>query len=103
MALEYTITTDHKWKPFKGDHEVSKSVLASDFDYQDRDEVRDGFFRYRKCWYHLDQFMRLSHNHANGKNPFAGWHGYYGDSYSSGVLIKLSNDGESYQVATYCC
>lgn len=27
--------------------------------------------------------------------------GYYSDSFFSGFLIKLSNDGESYKIATY--
>lgn len=90
-----TILTDHKWRNFKYDYEVPKRILANEFDYQDRDETSDGFFRYRRSWYHIDQFMQST-------NPeFKEWHGYLNHSFFSGVLIKLSSDGEQYQVATF--
>ena len=55
-------------------------------------------FRYRGNVYSLDEFVRIDKN-----NPFypLGYHGYHSDSYFSGILIKVSDDGESYQVATY--
>ena len=94
---ETTIITDHKWKRFKYRNEVPEKVLSSDFDYQDPEDVIDGFFKYRKNWYHLDGFMILGVNH-----PFPnGYHGYMNDSFFSGVLIELSNDGEEYRVATF--
>lgn len=31
----------------------------------------------------------------------SGWDGYHGDSYFSGIVIKLSPDGEQYQVGKY--
>ena len=94
MAL--TITTDNRWKYFKNRYEVPESVLASQFDYQDPEDVIDGFFEYRNTWYHVDQFMRLSAGSGMGD-----WDGAAGDSYFSGVLIKLSSDGEQYKVGTY--
>ena len=86
------IYTDHKWKQFKYRNEVPASVLASQFDYQDPEETFDGFIHYRGVWYHLDQFMRGA--------PIPGWDGFAGDSFFSGVAIKLSSDGEEYQIAT---
>ena len=32
---------------------------------------------------------------------FSLWHGTNGDSYFSGVLIRISDDGEEYKIATY--
>ena len=94
---DVTIRTNHQWRQFRYRDEVPKKVLLSEFDYQD-DDVFNGYFKYRGCWYHLDQFMAL----ASSEGPFTGWHGYSGDSYFSGTLIRVSDDGENYQVARYC-
>lgn len=68
------------------------------FDYLDWkaiDEGRDSasFVRYKGHLYDLGEFMRCS--------SFEGWHGAAGDSYFSGVLIRLLSDGESVVLATY--
>jgi hypothetical protein len=94
---EVTVRTDRKWKQFKYRDEVPKKVLADQFDYQDEDVI-DGYFKYRGYWYHTDMFMRLGHG---APSAFSGWDGYHSDSAFSGVLIKLSPDGEEYQVGTY--
>ena len=95
---ELNIITDKKWKNFKYANEVPQKVLENDFDYQEPDEQIDGYFCYRKRWYHIDMFM---HCETPG-NPFKDkWNGYHGDSFFSGVLLNVSQDGEQYQVATY--
>lgn len=91
-----TIKTDNKWHDFKYRNEVPEKVLKDQFDYQDED-ISDNFFKFKGTWYHTDQFMRLEDRNGEMK----GWDGYAGDSYFSGVLIKLSSDGERYKVATY--
>lgn len=92
------ITTDYKWKRLKYGYEVPQKILNNQFDYMRDDEKSDGFIVYRKRWYHLNEFMRIDEN-----SPLfmLGYHGYIGDSYFSGILIRLSDDGESYQIATY--
>jgi hypothetical protein len=93
-----TIKTDHKWKHFKYRYEVPAKVLASQFDYQKEDDALDGFFCYRGYWYHLDGFSVMAMpEHEQLKD----WHAYAGDSYFSGIVIKVSSDGETYQVGTY--
>jgi len=91
------IQTDHKWKNLLYGYELTKTE-RKDFDYLTDDEIDcQSFFRYRKRVYSLDQFMRL-----NTECPvMSQWHGSCGDSYFSGILIKLSDDGEQYMVATY--
>jgi hypothetical protein len=89
------IITDNKWKNFKYRNEVPKSVLSDEFHYQD-DDVGDGYIFYNHNWYHIDQFMRLS-----GTHPFHGWEAYSGDSFFSGVVIKVSKDGEQYMIGRY--
>ena len=94
-----TIKTDHKWKQFRYGYEVPANVLKSQFEHLNDDgESDDGFIRYRKRWYHLSDFMKPSTN-----NPLAtiGYDAYLSDTYFSGVCIKVSPDGEQYQIATF--
>lgn len=93
--MPLTIKSDHKWKAFQYRGGVPKRILASEFDYQKEDEATDGFFKYRGHWYHVDQFTVVPLE----VGPY--WSGYLSDSYCSGILIKLSTDGECYQVATF--
>jgi hypothetical protein len=94
--MSLTIKTDHKWRDLVYRADVPAKVLADQFDYQDAEKVLDGFFCYRRNWYHLDQFMAVE-----GNGDLKGWDGYAGDSYFSGVLIQLSRDGEQVKTGTY--
>ena len=82
------IITNHHWRQFKYRYEVPPSVLEDQFDLCDDD---DGFIHYRGRWYHLSEFMVT--------DQFSEWDGFHSDSFFSGILIKLSDDGEEYQVA----
>lgn len=93
MAIK--IRTDNQWHDFVYRYDVPASVLADQFDWLDED-TDDGFFRYRGYWYHLSQFER-----TGGSDEFKGWDGYQGDSYFSGILIKVSGNVEQYKVGTY--
>ena len=84
-----TITNRH-WRNFSYRNEVPESVLTSEFDYLSEDEGFDGFFQYRKNWYHLSSFVR--------SEAASGWDGFAADSHFSGVAIKVSDNGEQYQV-----
>lgn len=94
--MPVTVKTDHKWRDLVYRHDVPAEVLASEFDYQDAEDVLDGFFCYRGCWYHLDGFMRIENN-----PDLTGWDAYASDSYFSGVVIKLSKDCEQIKIGTY--
>lgn len=88
------ITTDNKWHDFKYRYEVPERVLRSEFDYQDENETVDGYFHYKGSWYHLDMFMRVP-------SSLSPWEGYQNDSYSTGVVIMVSPNGESYKVGSF--
>lgn len=95
---EVKIRTNKAWREFKSRDDVPKKILKSEFDWTDEDyekngDYSDGFIHYLGCWYHLSQFMKM--------DATPGWHGGHADSFFSGVLIKLSSDGEVYQIATY--
>ncbi len=88
------ITTNNHWRQFKYRYEVPTEILEDQFDWTNEDDHSDGFFEYRGWWYHLDDFIR------SNDPAFDGWNGILTDSYFSGVLIKLSDNCEEYQVAT---
>jgi hypothetical protein len=96
--MPVTVKTDHKWRDLTYRWDVPADILASQFDYLDAEEALDGFFQYRNYWYHIGDFMAFT---GDVEPPLQGWHGYSGDSYFSGVLIKLSKDGEQIKVGTY--
>ena len=96
------IITDYKWKHFKYRYEVPEKVLESEFDHLEDDEKHDGFIKYRNKWYHVSDFMAV-HNPVYTPDPpewLRQWDGYLNDSFLSGVVIKVSEDGESYMIAT---
>ena len=91
------VITNNHWNQFKYGYEVPEAVLVEFFDHLDDDDKCDGFIHYRNRWYHTSDFMRI-----NEGSPFESkWHGYSSDSYFSGVLIELSDDGEGYRIGTY--
>jgi hypothetical protein len=88
-----TIKTNHQWRDLLHWHELTDGERAR-FDWLDTED-RHGeasFVRYRGWCYCLDEFMR--------SEALPGYHGYAGDSYFSGVAIKLSSDGDRVQLAT---
>lgn len=97
MSLQ--IITDNKWKFFKYGYEVPESVLNGQFEHlRENDSDCDSFILYKKRWYHVSDFMRIPEGFDE---PMQKYDGYMSDSFFSGVLIKLSDDSESYQIATY--
>jgi len=95
--MNVTIKTNNHWRQFVYRYDVPSKVLADQFDYLS-DDVIDGFFKYRGNWYHLDEFMRIENN---PDSEFSQWHGYSGDSYFSGIVIRISKDADTYQIGTY--
>ena len=68
-----------------------------DFDYYSADELDTvSFFKFKGQFYDLGDFMA-----TRNLDAFDGWHGYRSDSFFSGVVIKLLDDGESVIVGTY--
>lgn len=93
---DLTIKTNRHWRNLAYRSDVPAAVLADQFDWLDEDDGSDGFFAYRGRWYHVSEFMRIEANDA-----LRDWHGYSSDSYFSGVLIRLSRDGEQVMCGTY--
>ena len=94
MAL--TIKTNNQYRDLRYRNEVPEPVLSSQFDHMAEEDALAGFFEYCGHWYHLSDFMRIDHN-----EDLKDWSGYASDSAFSGVVIKLSRDGESVKCGTY--
>lgn len=87
---EYQIIRKTPWRNLKYRNEVPKRVLRGDLDWTTEDDI-NGYFKYRGVWYHLGQFERTK---------IHGWDGFHGDSFFSGVLVKISHNGERFKAAT---
>lgn len=92
------VRTNNHWRQFVYRNEVPEEVLADQFDYLD-DEGQDGFFKYQGTWYHLSQFTLLP---KGSPEVFQSWNGIVNESFFSGVVIRLSDDGEEYRIGSYC-
>lgn len=67
----------------------------ADFDY-----IEDGQFngfRYKGQVYDLGEFMHCTQS----VNGFADWHGISSETFFSGVLVKMLDDGDSVVVGRY--
>lgn len=84
------IITNHHWRPFKPAHEVPTEVL-DDYSHLDIDELTWGWIQYQGQWLHISDFMRCE----------GSWDGVRGESYFSGLLIKVSQDSEEYKIARW--
>jgi len=100
--MDTEIITNHHWNQFYYRDSVPQKVLL-DYDHLDYDESMDGWIWYRKTWYHISDFMSCHNEIYSPNNPFKkfGYDGYLSDSFFSGILIKVSDDNEEYQIATY--
>ena len=79
---------------------------SADFDYLSPDELSvHEFVRYKGQVYDMSEFMRIDKTVAPHpqREGWDHWHGYSSDSFFSGVLVRVSNDGESVVMATYFC
>jgi hypothetical protein len=87
------IKTDNKWRMFKYGYELPKKC-RKEFDWMSDEEYSThSFAYYRKRYYALGEFMVFTEKNA--------WDGYIADSYFSGIVIKLSKDGDRYKIGLY--
>ena len=86
------ITSNRHWRQFRYRHEVPASIFEGYLDWTNEDDC-GGYIHYKGYWYHLSEFMRHS--------PHDDWHGSRADGFYSGVVIRLSEDGEEYQIGTW--
>ena len=67
------------------------------FDYlNNEDYMNNQFVQYHGYYYDMNEFMSVNNN-----SDFKGWDGYSSDTYFSGVLIKICDDGDSVIMGRY--
>ena len=96
-----TVTTNNQPRELKSLYDFSlvrQQELRSDFDWIEDIENTCGFFEYRGCVYHLENFLRVS---AGTDDVTQDWDGYDADSYFSGTLVKLCSDPDFVIVGRY--
>ena len=77
---------------FVGDKQAAK--IRKQFDYLTDTEFEDeSFIMYKGYVYAMSDFMRIEWD-STGDLAQSSWHGYTSDSFFSGVLIKLCDDGD---------
>lgn len=92
----FTITTNNTPRLLLSSFDLTEAELR-DFDWIDSDDLDSvSFVRYCGVAYATGDFMSL-----RGVDEFDGWHGYHGDSYFSGVLIRFCEDGDSVIMGRY--
>ena len=75
---------------FVGDKRAAE--IRKQFDYLSDTEFEDeSFIQYKGYVYAMSDFMRVN---VDGDLEQLGWHGYSCDSFFSGVLLKLCDDGD---------
>jgi len=86
------IISNFHWNNFLYGYELTPKE-KEDYDWIEPEEI-DGssFLRYKNNIYSLAEFLTAYH--------VEDWDGIFTDTFFSGVVIKLSEDGEQYQIGT---
>ena len=92
---EVTIITNNQPRDILRGFQLPKKY-RKEFDYLTDEEYTDhAFFIYKKQAYSLSEFIFA--------DSFKKWDGARGDSFFSGVLIRVVNDGDSVIVGRFYC
>lgn len=105
MADKLTIRTNNVPRDVLYGHDLTERERA-EFDWMDWSEPEgDGwassFIRYKGVVYHLNDFERISREPHPQRPGLEKWHGMQGDSFFSGVVVRIIGDGERVVMGTY--
>lgn len=90
--MTITIKTNNRPRPLVSWHDLPEKERDY-FDYLDEDDkFSERFVHYKGWWYDAGDMMRVD------TDTLKGWHAYQGDSYFSGVVIKLVDMHDGYGV-----
>lgn len=107
--MAVVIKTDHKWKIFIFGFQLPKewrkefNWIKSDEEYNNslfvKVKVGEGRKKNNIWYYALEEFAIFTS--SGWLKDFPGWDGYLNDTYFSGNVIKISKDGERYQIGYF--
>lgn len=98
--MDLTIKTNNHQKPLMSFFDLSeneKKEAISKYCGDVEKAEQDDYFIYKGFLYNIGDFMSPDKN-----SPLKEWDGYQNDSYSSGVVIKLSPDCDSVVPGWFC-
>lgn len=80
------------------DWTVIPTNVKREYAHMSLEEMGTGWIKYKGIYRHLSDFVM-----ADSFEEFTdhGWHGYVSDCAFSGVVIKVSDDGETYVIGRY--
>ena len=91
--MTISIISNNQERPVIDWHDLTPKQ-QSEFNY---DSAEDSQFVVYKNWpYDVAEFMAVRHN-----DELSAWHGYSGDSFFSGVLIKFAPDCDTVIMGMY--
>ena len=98
--MAVTIKTDGKWRNLLYGYELPKKQ-RKEFSYIKSQQEFDttNFAKYRGNYYDVSDFSHIGDRMGYGE--FKSWHGIVSDTYFSGIVIKLSSDGERYKIGRF--
>lgn len=108
--MSVTIKSNNRWRNLLYGYELP-AQWRKEFDWMEDEEYENALFvkvgvgegrKKNNVWYYaLNEFMRVPKIHSEDGPAFAKWDGYMNDTYFSGVLVKVSSDGEQYKIGTF--
>lgn len=91
------IKTNNRYTPVIYGSELSDK-WRKEFDFLNKKEFDDShFFKYKNQIWYLGDFMRIDRNTVD----FKGWDGQHSLTAFSGLVVKMSPDGEGVKVGYY--
>jgi len=99
IMYKLQITTNNHDREFKYQYEVPKKVLER-YDHLDMYDKIDGWICYKGHWSHISDYVKTPKGFYHGQCRVE-WHGFKNDSMSSGTLIKLNDEEETYRIGWF--
>ena len=94
------ITTNNHDREFKYQYEVPTEVLDW-YDWLDEYDKTDGWICYKGHWSHVSDYMRIPNEQNHPLKHSLKWDGYVNDCMSSGTLISIGDDMETYRIGRF--
>ncbi len=95
MDTKTTIKSNKQWRNFLYGYELTEKQKA-EFDYI-ADIDSHHFIKYKGRIIDPGEFISVPMDSFLD----VGWHGYQADGFFSGLVIRISDDGEQYKIGTY--
>ena len=84
-------------------HEIEIEYKQPDWNEEEEDREEEACFQYKGNTYFLSEIMSF-HNTVHCPDPpkeFEGFDGYLGETYFSGIVVKISSCGDSVRAYRY--